>query len=234
MGKNSKIEWTDHTWNPWIGCTKVSAGCKNCYMFRDRKRYGQNPELVTRTKPKTFKMPLHIEEPSKFFVCSWSDFFHESIDPLTQKDAMEIMYQSPMHTFMLLTKRPENIFIRPDWWRTCPNVWLGVSVEDVHSLWRIDAIEDIPASIKFVSAEPLLDLVDFEPYIMNIDWIIVGGESGPGHRQFDPEWARAIRDMCAFYQVPFFMKQMSGNTKKEREAIPEDLQIREFPNVQTL
>lgn len=230
MGKNSKIEWTDHTWNPWVGCHKVSSGCLNCYMFRDRKRYGQDPNEIRVTKPNTFNMPLRIEEPSRIFVCSWSDFFHPEVDPIVQVHAMSIMKECDRHTFMLLTKRPENIFIPYQWWELCPNVQLGVSIESSKYWWRFDMIRNIPARVKFISAEPLLEPIDIEPYIVDLDWVIVGGESGPGHRPFDPEWARAIRDVCQFYQVPFFMKQMSGNTKKEREAIPDDLLIREFPD----
>lgn len=228
MGKDTKIEWTDSTWNPWIGCTRISPGCQNCYMFREQARWGGDPNQVHRTSDKTFYAPDKWGS-ARIFVCSWSDFFHPDITPQDQEEAMDVIYRNQRHTFLILTKRPENIFILHEWWTRCPNVWLGVSVENREALKRIDAIRDIPAKVKFISAEPLLEYIDIEPYIMDLDWIIVGGESGSNARPFDPEWAREIYKICSFYQVPFFMKQMGGKSPTARQDIPADLLIREFP-----
>ena len=240
MAKNTKIEWADHSWNPWIGCSKVSAGCENCYMFRDQKRYGNDPTEIRRTKKLRF--PLQIKEPSKIFVCSWSDFFHPDVPKEWRRDAWEIMYHARnLHTFLILTKRPENIIdMLPFGWmenkaRLFPHVWIGVTAENQEMAdLRIPLLLDIPAKVKFISCEPLLEPIDLErkygAWIEYIDLVIVGGESGSGCRDMNPEWARSIRDQCYDHDVPFFMKQMSGNTKALREAIPEDLLIREFPN----
>lgn len=244
MGKHSKIEWTDHTWNPWQGCKKVSAGCENCYMFREKKRYGQNPDIVIRSKPATFRKPLNWKDPAKIFVCSWSDFFIEEADDW-RPEAWEIMGHAQEHTFLLLTKRPENIASRlPVGWiegmhKYFPNVWIGVTAENQKMAdLRIPILLDIPAQVRFVSCEPLLGPIVFDSWTdgpcysrtEKLDWVIVGGESGKNCREMRPEWARSIRDQCAFAEVPFFMKQMTGNTKKTREMIPSDLMIREFPD----
>ena len=118
MGKKSGIAWTDATWNPWMGCTKVSAGCKNCYMFREQKRYGHSPEVIRRSKT-TLRDPLKWEDPRMIFVCSWSDFFHEDVPEEWRRDAWEIMFHAKEHTFLLLTKRPENtINMLPVGWVT--------------------------------------------------------------------------------------------------------------------
>ena len=216
MGKNSGIEWTNHTWNPWQGCIKVSPGCKHCYMYRDKKRYGQQPAVVVRSSRTTFRKPLTWKEPAKVFTSSWTDFFIEQADEW-RDEAWEIIRQTPHLTYQILTKRPENIKDRlPDyleWGDGWPNVWLGVSVESPEYLWRIVAIEDIPAAIKFVSYEPALAPVDFYPYSPVIDWIISGGESGPNFRPANPDWFRQVRDDCQKYGIAYFHKQNGGNRK---------------------
>ena len=263
MGKNSNISWTDHTWNPWQGCKKVSAGCKNCYMFRDKARYGQDPEIVIRSKPATFNKPMTWKDPAMVFVCSWSDFFIEEADAW-RDDAWEIIRNSPQLIFQILTKRPERIIehLPFGWGDGYPNVWMGVTAENQEMAdLRIPILLNLPAAVHFVSCEPLLGKIIF-PRIVGrtatwdslsgwgvitrgicgqmipnmrgprLDWVIVGGESGPGCRDMNPEWAELIRYQCDYEfddGTPFFMKQMSGNTKAEREAIPEDLIIREFP-----
>jgi protein gp37 len=215
MAKNSNIEWTDATWNPWMGCTKVSPGCRNCYMFRDQKRFGHDPTVIRRSKT-TFRNPLRWKEPRMIFVCSWSDFFHEDV-PLTWLDeAWDIMRRTPHHTYLLLTKRASVIrhSLPEDWENGYPNVWIGVSVESNEQDWRLVALEEISATVKFVSAEPLLGpfetLYSFTP---SIDWVIVGGESGPDYRQMNLDWARSIRDQCQKAEVPFFFKQIGGSKK---------------------
>lgn len=235
MGKNSNIAWTDHTWNPWVGCSKVSAGCENCYMFRDQKRFGNDPNEIRRTKKKTFQSPFQWKEPARIFVCSWSDFFHPAIPEDWIHDALDVIFGNQHHTFLLLTKRPENIrnvISDEEWWQY-PNIWLGITTENQESLdKRLPLLLDIPASVRFLSMEPLIEPVSFHEWDLAgaIDWIIVGGESGHGGRIMNPAWARYIRDKCQSWETPFFMKQMTGNTKEKRYDIPEDLLIREFPN----
>ena len=233
MGKNSNISWTDHTWNPWVGCSKVSAGCQNCYMFRDQKRWGNDPTELRRTKDKTFYAIRHWE-PSRIFVCSWSDFFHEEVSHEWREEALDLMFGMKKHTFLLLTKRLENVnkMIPEYFWDLCPHAWLGATIEDDEAAGeRIPLLLEIPAAMKFVSCEPLLGPINFYYSLLDIDWVIVGGESGNTYRDINPEWARDIRDTCQEFNTAFFMKQMSGNTKAQREAIPDDLMIREFPDV---
>ena len=162
MGTNSAIEWTDHTWNPWQGCTKVSPGCKNCYMYRDKARYGKDPKVVVRSAPATFNLPLHGREKGwnqgdRVFVCSWSDFFHPDADEW-RREAWTIM-RGRMYTFILLTKRPERIAecLPSDWGDGWPNVWLGVSAENQEMLYlRWPYLRDTPAAVRFLSIEPML------------------------------------------------------------------------------
>lgn len=246
MGKNSNIDWTNHTWNPWQGCKKVSPGCANCYMYRDKKRFGQDPEKVIRSKPATFNKPLSWEEPARVFVCSWSDFFIENADEW-RDEAWEIMRKTPHLTYQLLTKRPENIKDRlPDDW-PLPNVWLGVTAENQEMAdKRIPVLLKIQAAVQFVSVEPMIGPVKLKPewllclsdgQYMNIvecghgliNWVICGGESGPGARNMDPAWASELKHQCSDAGWAFFMKQMSGVSKAQREAISEHLMMREFP-----
>ena len=230
MGSNSAIEWTTHTWNPWMGCHKVSQGCKNCYMFREQKQYGNDPNVVRRSKTK-FNEPLKWSESARVFTCSWSDWFIEEADPW-RDEAWEIIRTTPHLTYQILTKRPENILERLpiDWGDGWSNVWLGVSAEDQENAdKRVNQLWGLPARVKFVSAEPLLDRIDFSWAFGFIDWVIVGGESGPGSRPMDIGWARQIRRQCREAGVAFFMKQMGGWPNKHGD-IPEDLQVFEFPN----
>lgn len=175
MGKNSKIEWCDHTWNPWYGCKKVSTGCKNCYMYRDMQRTPFDPHIVTRAKPTTFRKPLNWKEPAKVFTCSWSDFFVKEADPWREK-AMEIIANTPHLTYQILTKRPERIL---EWlddacWPVsgCPiselpkNVWIGISAENQKEYERrVPYLLEIKASVRFVSLEPLLGQIDIDSII---------------------------------------------------------------------
>ena len=233
MGKNSNISWTDHTWNPWQGCKKVSAGCKNCYMFRDKARYGQDPEIVIRSKPATFNKPMTWKDPAMVFVCSWSDFFIEEADAW-RDDAWEIIRNSPQLIFQILTKRPERIIehLPFGWGDGYPNVWMGVTAENQEMAdLRIPILLGVPAVKRFLSCEPMLGPIHLAQHFWTsgIHWVIVGGESGPECREMNKHWAGVTRIQCEEAGVPFFMKQMSGNTKAEREAIPEDLMIRRFP-----
>jgi protein gp37 len=229
MGKNSNIDWTDHTWNPWQGCRKVSPGCANCYMFRDKKRFGQDPENVIRSKPVTFNKPLSWKTPAKVFVCSWSDFFIEDADPW-RDEAWDIMRTTPHLTYLLLTKRIDNVLgnFPANGWPL--NVWLGVTAENQqqwdYRVSRLKLFTNVP--VRFVSVEPMLNQIEADD-LDGIDWVICGGESGSEARNMEPYWAEDLRLECLAGNTPFFMKQMSGSGKAQREAIPEYLMVREFP-----
>lgn len=204
MGEVTGIEWTDSTWNPWHGCHKVSPGCKVCYMFRDKKRYGQDGNIVLRSKTK-FTEPLKWPHgPMMCFTCSWSDWLIEEADPW-REEAYDVIRRTAWITYQILTKRIERAIGRvPD--PPLPNVWLGVSVESRAYLHRIDALRATPAARRFLSLEPLLeDLGELD--LTGIDWVIAGGESGPGARPMHPDWVRSIRDQCIAASVPFFFKQ---------------------------
>lgn len=234
MAKTSAIEWTDATWNPWMGCAKVSAGCKNCYMFRDQKRFGHDPTVLRRSKT-TFKDPLKWKESKRIFVCSWSDFFWDEVDPLWRNEAWQVMREAEQHQFLILTKRPENIRsmlpLELDSETGWPykNVWLGISAEDQANYdYRIIRLITIPAVVHFVSAEPLLGPINlgflgiipkvimtrYTPMGQIINWVITGGESDLSNpRPMKLEWAKDIRDQCLEADVAFFHKQHGGTSK---------------------
>lgn len=240
MGKDSAIQWTDHTYNPWVGCRKVSAGCDNCYMYRDQRRYGHDPEVVHRTSPATFNAPLTWKAPGLVFTCSWSDWFIVEADAWRQ-EAWEIVRKTPHLTYQILTKRPSRAVARPsgqDWPR---NAWIGTSIENQAAVdaRRVESIMKIPAPIRFLSVEPLLGPVDLP--LADIHWVIVGGESGPGARPMDIAWVRDIQSQCEVMGVPIFVKQMGsvwaaqhgGNSHGADTALwPEDLRVREFPKLE--
>lgn len=231
MGK-TKISWTNRTWNPWMGCRKVSSGCKSCYMFRDQIRYGGDPTEIRRSKT-TFNEPLKWKDPAMVFTCSWSDFFIEDADEW-RDDAWDIVRRTPHLTYQILTKRPENILSRlpDDWGEGWDNVWLGVSIETNEQKQRGWDLVDIPAKLRFISAEPLLEPIDFFWLLatQEIQWVIVGGESGPGYRLFYPNWAKEIKFLCDKDPgIAFFMKQDSGPKPGMKGRIPDDLWIQEFP-----
>lgn len=208
MAENSNIGWTNHTNNFWVGCDKVSPGCQNCYMFSGQKRFGADPSVLRRTKPATFNKPLTWHKNTKpgeqlrVFVCSWSDFFHKGADEW-RADAWDIIRQTPNITYQILTKRPSLVASRlpDDWGGGWDNVWLGVSAEDQE--WferRWSVLEHIPAKVRFVSYEPALGPLSVREFLAKPgnghyeipDWIIVGGESGPGARCFNPAWAETL------------------------------------------
>ena len=212
MGLESLIGWCTATWNFVMGCTKTSAGCANCYMFREQKRYGNDPTLIRRSKT-TFNDPLKWKEPQRIFVCSWSDFAHPDIPLSWIDEAWDIMREADRHTYMILTKRPNELsmILPDDWGEGWPHIEIGVTVENEENMWRLAALEDIPAKVKFVSAEPLLGpLPRLYSFFPTLDGVIVGGESGPGFREMKEEWPLDIRDQCFQYGIPFFFKQWSG------------------------
>lgn len=230
MSASTRIAWTEATWNPWYGCTKVSPGCDHCYMFRDMTRYGRDPETVTRSRT-TFAAPLRWWEPRRIFTCSWSDFFHKAADAW-RPEAWDIIRATPHHTYQILTKRPGRIarHLPPDWGEGYPNVWLGVSVESQAQVRRIEVLAAIPATVRWLSCEPLLGPVTLRA-LEHIGWVVVGGESGPDgeRRDMDLAWAEDIQAQCQHYAVPFFFKQRSAVRSEDVTGVPESLLVREYP-----
>ena len=251
MGQQSKIQWTDATWNPWHGCVKVSPGCKYCYMFRDKERYKKDPTEVIRSAA-NFNAPLRwgkipANDDMKIFTCSWSDFFIEAADTW-REDAWKIIKDTPQLTYQILTKRPERIkdCLPADWGEGYPNVWLGVSVESQLQTDRILFLSDIPAQIRFISAEPLIGPIDFIGISEVIHWMIIGGESGNEngkykYRPCNEGWIYEIIGDCNMVDIPVFVKQLGTHLSKElklkdrhggnMDEWPESLQIREFPEL---
>ncbi|MCZ6689949.1 MAG: phage Gp37/Gp68 family protein [Planctomycetota bacterium] len=219
MSDGSTIEWTDATWNPVTGCTKVSPGCKNCYAetFAERWRgipghhYEQGFDL--KLWPERLDLPLRWKKPRRVFVNSMSDLFHEDVPYDYIRRVFDTMGRAGRHTFQVLTKRSERLAElagRLDW---PPNVWMGVSVEREDYLWRISHLRKTPAAVRFLSVEPLLGpLPAFN--LDQIHWVIVGGESGPKARPMKAQWVRDIRRLCIQQRVPFFFKQWGGVRKK--------------------
>lgn len=212
MGKTTGIEWADSTWNAWMGCTKVSQGCKNCYMFREQERYGHDPSTLRRSKT-TFEDPLKWKDPRRIFVCSWSDFFHEDVPSEWRLDALEVMWRADHHKYLILTKRPELISTQVSSQQLeeiehC--TWIGVSAEDQEAYdRRVPYLRDVPAQVKFVSAEPLLGPIDMTKLYdsRHVDWMIVGGESGTNARIMQVNWAFDIYAYCIENEIPYFFKQ---------------------------
>ena len=226
---DSRIEWTDTTWNPVTGCTKVSAGCDNCYMFRQYPRlrgmgvngYDRAPDVV-QLLPDRVDQPRRWTRPRRVFVNSMSDLFHPDVPYAFINRVFTTMAETPAHEYQVLTKRPGRA---NHWWERTghlqlaawpPNVLLGVSVESQQHHKRVRMLERLPAPVRFVSAEPLLGPLDLMTYLVHgaIQWVIAGGESGPGARPMDLEWARTLRDQCAWANVPFFLKQLGGARNK--------------------
>lgn len=224
MAKETKIDWTDSTYNPHQGCRKVSPGCENCYMYPYAKRCGRDPVTVVKSKT-AFNVPLKWKDSMKVFVCSLSDFFIEDAD-LWRDEVWEIIRKCPHHTFQILTKRPENIIDRlpPDW--PLKHVWLGVTAENQQMAnERIPILAEIPAKVRFVSVELMLGPVTLAEYSDCIDWVICGGESGSRFRPMKEKWAF---DLMNETECAFFMKQMAGYRPGKIE-IPDYLMRQEFP-----
>lgn len=225
--KKTKIEWTEATWNPSTGCTKVSAGCKNCYAETMSKRLkamktpGYDNGFEFSIMPERLSQPLKIKKPTRFFVNSMSDLFHEEMPYDYLDKVFEVMEQTPQHQYQILTKR-ENILADYFITRTVPrNVWLGVTVENKQSRKRIDVLRNIDAEIRFLSLEPLLEDLG-ELNLENIHWAIVGGESGHKARPMDKKWAINIKNQCKDQDVKFFFKQWgtwgADNVKRSKKA----------------
>ena len=220
MAKNTKIEWTETTWNPVTGCTKISPGCMNCYAERmanrlflmGSKRY-RNGFKVT-LHDEVVEAPLKWKKPQMIFVNSMSDLFLRDVPLSFIKDVFDVMGQAHWHTFQVLTKRADRLL---ELSRELPwgeNIWMGVTVENRDYVQRIDCLRNTDAHIKFLSIEPLLGPIP-NLDLSGIDWVIVGGESGPRARPLDPAWVLDIRDQCIDSGIPFFFKQWGGVQKKK-------------------
>lgn len=241
----SEIAWTDQTWNPTHGCSKVSAGCDNCYAERISRQYEHTEHEWTNEhaaenvseRPKKLEEPYNLTEPSRIFVNSMSDLFHSQISDEYIREVFAVMRNCPHHVFQILTKRPGRAAHMDLQWP--PNVWMGASVEDGRVAERIDILRDCDAETLFISFEPLIGPVG-DVDLSGYDWAIVGGESGPDdvRREMDHEWAREILRQCRRDDVAFFFKQSSARqpergtaltVKNEEFGVYEQREIREMP-----
>ena len=220
MSTNTSIEWTESTWNPITGCTKISPGCKHCYAERMALRLqamGQpnyrNGFAVT-VHEHVLGLPLQWRKPQSIFVNSMSDIFHEDVDECFIQRCFDVMRRAHWHRFQVLTKRSSRLLEMDPNLEWAPNIWMGVTVESEECLSRIDDLRQTRASTKFLSLEPLLGPLG-KLDLDGIDWVIAGGESGIGARPIDPQWVSDIRDKCIASGVPFFFKQWGGTNKKK-------------------
>ena len=219
MATSSLIEWTDATWNPVTGCSKTSPGCKHCYAERMANRlklmgqanYRNGFEVAL--QPQMLEMPLRWKAPKRIFVNSMSDLFHVDVPFTYINDVFGVMRRAHWHQFQVLTKRAERIEELSPKLVWAPNIWMGVSIENQKYAYRIAHLRKTAANVKFLSIEPLIGPVG-KLHLRGIDWVIVGGESGPGARPMEPEWVTDIRDQCLKAGVAFFFKQWGGVQKK--------------------
>ncbi|MCC7366171.1 MAG: phage Gp37/Gp68 family protein [Dehalococcoidia bacterium] len=223
MSDGSTIEWTEATWNPVTGCTKVSPGCAHCYAETFAERFRGVPGhpyefgFDLQLRPERLELPLAWTRPRKVFVNSMSDLFHPGVPDEFVQRVFDTMRRASQHQFQLLTKRPERAVRFGQALRPWPaNVWMGTSVENQRWTTRIDALREVPASTRFLSCEPLLGPLHLD--LSDIHWVIVGGESGPRARPMDPEWVEAIRGQCAEQRVPFFFKQWGAHDECGRRV----------------
>jgi protein gp37 len=235
MGDNSTIEWTEATWNPLTGCTKISPGCKHCYAERmalrlramGQKNYANGFDLTIQEQ--MLEVPLRWKKPRRIFVNSMSDLFHKDVPADYIHRVFEVMNKASWHQFQVLTKRSDRLLELSRELAFTPNIWQGVSVENQDHTFRIDDLRQTNAFIKFLSIEPLLGPIpDLD--LHKIDWVIVGGESGPGARPMPDDWVTDIRNQCREAKVAFFFKQWGGVNKKKRGRILDGRTWDELPD----
>ena len=234
MSISSKIEWTETTWNPITGCTPISAGCQHCYAARLAKRlkamgnprYKNGFEVTIHAD--LINAPLQWKRPRMVFVNSMSDLFHEDVPDDVIRAIFKTMNDVPIHTFQVLTKRPERMVeLAPELTWT-NNIWMGVSVENQDTIYRADLLRQTNAHVKFISAEPLLSaLPDLD--LQGIDWLIVGGESGPGCRKMDEKWVLDLLAKSRDSGTAFFFKQWGGVNKKKTGSLLQGKEYKEYP-----
>ncbi len=232
--KPSKIEWTESTWNPVTGCTKISTGCKHCYAERMAKRLqamGQpnyRDGFEVRCHHDVLGAPQKWKKPQMIFVNSMSDLFHNEVPASFIDEIFFTMNETPWHTYQVLTKRAgrmAQLAGRFDWSK---NIWMGVTVETARHIDRIDHLREVPSTVRFLSLEPLLSSLP-SLNLDGIDWVIVGGESGPGARAMKKEWVEDLRDQCLSANVPFFFKQWGGVQKKKAGRLLDERTWDEMP-----
>ena len=234
MASKSDIEWTDMTWNPVTGCSKVSQGCKFCYAERMSRRlkgmrvdrYKNGFEVTLH--PDLIDVPRLWQKPRRIFVNSMSDLFHENVPLQFIQSVFEVMKECPQHVFQILTKRSERLLDLSKDLEWADNIWMGVSIEDSRVIDRVRHLQAVPASVRFLSCEPLIGPVHNLP-LGGIHWVIVGGESGPGARPMNSEWVDSILDQCSEASVPFFFKQWGGVRKKRAGRELHGRTFDEFP-----
>ena len=239
MAINSSIEWTKSTWNPVTGCTKITPGCKNCYAERIAKRlfamgqanYVNGFKLTLHEH--ALKLPLKWKKSQTIFVNSMSDLFHKDVPEEFILKVFNVMNNAPWHTFQILTKRAERLAKVSDRLVWGKNIWMGVSVENADYIYRIDNLRKTKAKVKFISFEPLIDKIEMVN-LQGVDWVIVGGESGPKARHMSPEWVTNLRDQCLVQKVPFFFKQWGGVNKKKAGRLLNGRTWDEMPQVVSL
>ncbi|KGH46535.1 hypothetical protein IN07_11890 [Modestobacter caceresii] len=243
MANNSTIEWTEATWNPTTGCDRVSVGCDNCYALTLAKRLKamgaekyQNdgdprtsgPGFGVTVHPQALSIPFSWRQPRLVSVNSMSDLFHARVPLDFVRQVFAVMAATPQHTYQVLTKRAARLQKVADQLDWPDNVWMGVSVENSEVLDRIDDLRHVPATVRFLSCEPLLGPLD-DIDLDGIHWVIAGGESGSGHRPLDPDWVIHLRNACQEARVPFFFKQWGGRTPKAGGRTLEGLIWDEMP-----
>lgn len=238
MAAKSSIEWTESTWNPITGCTKISPGCKHCYAERMSRRlmlmgqpnYAQGFRLSLHEQ--SMELPLRWKKPQTIFVNSMSDLFHKDVSLAFIKKIFKVMGKAHWHTFQILTKRSDRLLQLNEQLEWKPNIWMGVSIESQDYTYRIDDLRKTHAVVKFLSIEPLLGPIR-KIELKGINWVIVGGESGPGSRPMDEAWVLDIRDQCKRTDVPFFFKQWGGVNKKKAGRLLEGKTWSEMPKMKS-
>ena len=250
----TKIQWTDVTWSPVTGCSEVSPGCDHCYaarLARGRLRHvystrdavvprKANDPFAVRLWPERLEQPFRWKKPRMIFVCSMSDLFHRDVPRGFVYRVLNVMREAKQHTYQILTKRPARAAGIVGFEPLPPHIWIGTSIETQKYTYRVAHLANIEARTRFVSCEPLLGPLDLTPWLADgtLHWVIVGGESGPGARPMQLDWARSIVEQCKAASVPVFYKQ-GGTAHRCRhdskggclKCIPEDLRVRQYPNV---
>ena len=238
MALNSAIEWTQATWNPVTGCTKISLGCRNCYAERmalrlqamGQRNYARGFRVTV--QPHALRLPLKWKKPRMVFVNSMSDLFHERVPVGFVEQVFRVMRQADWHEYQILTKRSERLLDLEGIVAWAPHIWMGVTVESREYTFRIEHLRQTGAAIKFLSLEPLLGPIpDLD--LEGIDWVVVGGESGPGARPIKREWVIELRDRCRESGVPFFFKQWGGTDRKKSGRVLDGRTWDQMPEVRT-
>ncbi|MGE5295615.1 MAG: DUF5131 family protein [Solirubrobacterales bacterium] len=238
MGMNSSIEWTESTWNPVTGCTKLSPGCAHCYAERMAKRlramgqanYARGFEVTVHED--SLDLPLRWKRPQRIFVNSMSDLFHDKVPFEFIRKVFAVMGEASWHRFQVLTKRSARLAELAPLLPWPDNVWMGVTVENADSAFRIDHLRTVASAVRFLSIEPLLGPMP-ELNLSGVDWVIVGGESGPGARAMEPAWALDLLAQCRRSGVPFFFKQWGGVNKKKAGRILDGSLYNEMPEIRS-